>query len=299
MIEGGHALSALARTRGLLLGGALGDAIGAAFEGSSGRATLDDVPATAWAWTDDTELTYATGLAIVEQGRVSPEHIAAALAARYRQGIRGLGSTTAGALRALATGGHWALCGIGGERAAGNGAAMRVAPLGLFLDPSDLDDRRIIRDVARITHHHDEAYAAALAVVAAVATPGLDRPQSWLDSVAATLSDSRTRDTLRKLDVRWSLPDCAAVTGTSGYAPESVPLALFAALNAQRNGFAQTLQTLIDIGGDVDTIASIAGQVFGAAAGDTALPVAWISELPGAVVLGDVAARLAELMCAQ
>jgi ADP-ribosylglycohydrolase len=45
---------------------------------------------------------------------------------------------------------------------------MRVAPLAFLLNPSLEDDRVVIRDFCRVTHHSDEAYAAALAVIAAV-----------------------------------------------------------------------------------------------------------------------------------
>lgn len=291
------AMSRLKRLHGLLAGGALGDAIGSAFEGAAGGQQMSDVPATAWAWTDDTELTVATCEAIAARGAVSAEHIAEHLVRPYLSGIRGLGATTAGALRALSVGGHWALCGIGGERAAGNGAAMRIAPLGLFLDPSDLDDRRLIRDVVRITHHNDEAYAAALAVVAAVSSPGVDEDaeaaSAWIERIASSIPDSRTRDALRGMDPGWSLPRCAEHTSTSGYAPESVPLAIFAALNAHRMGFEQTLSDLVQIGGDVDTIASIAGQTFGAAVGVDGLPDRLLAQLPGAARLAQLAQDVA------
>ena len=45
---------------------------------------------------------------------------------------------------------------------------MRIAPLAFFLDPEDAGDRQLIRDVCRITHHNEEAYVGALAVVTAV-----------------------------------------------------------------------------------------------------------------------------------
>lgn len=41
------------------------------------------------------------------------------------------------------------------ERAAGTGAAMRIAPLAFLLDPLDPEQRVTLRDVCRITHHSD------------------------------------------------------------------------------------------------------------------------------------------------
>tara|TARA_R110002072_G_scaffold196569_1_gene353958 strand:+ start:78 stop:344 length:267 start_codon:yes stop_codon:yes gene_type:complete len=46
-----------------------------------------------------------------------------------------------------------------GERSAGSGAAMRIAPLAFCCDPGDFDERRDLRDVCRITYKHDEAVA--------------------------------------------------------------------------------------------------------------------------------------------
>ncbi|WP_437292399.1 ADP-ribosylglycohydrolase family protein [Sorangium sp. So ce406] len=82
--------------------------------------------------------------------------------------ISGVGPATLKAIRDLAAGAHWALAGARGEFASGSGAAMRAAPLSFFFDPSVEEGRRAIRDVARITHHSDEAYAGAPAVVVAL-----------------------------------------------------------------------------------------------------------------------------------
>ena len=100
---------------------------------------------------------------------MDPATIADAYVERFRSGpIAGLGASTLKALVELDAGGHWALVGRKGEMAAGNGAAMRIAPLAFCLDPATPDGRQKIRDVSRITHHNDEAYAGALAMVIAV-----------------------------------------------------------------------------------------------------------------------------------
>ena len=72
-----------------------------------------------------------------------------------------MGSSTLKAMRDLAIGMHLASAGARGEYAAGNGAAMRIAPLASLLNPMDSQDRTLIRDVRRITHHSDEGYVGA------------------------------------------------------------------------------------------------------------------------------------------
>jgi ADP-ribosyl-[dinitrogen reductase] hydrolase len=156
------------RILGCILGGAIGDAFGGAYENQS--PPIDFTKPRAWQLSDDTQLTLATCEAIIEAGgNIDPARIAARFVAWHRASrVTGMGASTLKALTELAAGGHWALVGRKGERAAGNGAAMRIAPLAFFLDPQSFRDKQIIRDVSRITHHHEEAYAGALAIVAAI-----------------------------------------------------------------------------------------------------------------------------------
>src|SRR5580658_3347423 len=151
------------RVHGCLLGGGLGDAWGGPYEGVAGPVVFE-VPSRP-ALSDDTQLTLATCQSIIEFGRVDPENLASHLLRWFLAGrIHGIGSSTLKAMRDLAIGTNWALAGRRGEFAAGNGAAMRIAPLAFLLDPADSQDCTLIRDVCRITHHNDEAYVGAVAV---------------------------------------------------------------------------------------------------------------------------------------
>ena len=265
------------RVRGMLVSGALGDSIG--------NGTVDAVFG---ALTDDTQLTCATCDAIVRARGVEPEALAAEYLDWYRNGrLHGLGAATLEALQGLAAGGHWALVGRTGEYAAGNGAAMRMAPLGLVLDVCDNDDRRLVRDVARITHRNEEAYAAAMAVVAGVQF-GVEN----LIAVANAVPDSVTRDRLRRLqrDRPVTVDDAMRMTGTSGWAADTVPLAFGCALLALQNGLVEIFAELGRHDGDLDTIGSIAGQLYGAACGMQSLTV---DDLPGHREVQDTATRFA------
>jgi ADP-ribosylglycohydrolase len=149
-----------------LVGGAIGDALGASAEGRRVIPPFAELVRGPWSVTDDTQLTLATCEAITATRTVDPEMIAASMLRWYQRGqVTRVGSSTLKALRDLKAGIHWALTGRQGERAAGNGAAMRIAPLAFVLDASLPESRRTIRDVCRITHRSDEAYAGALAVI--------------------------------------------------------------------------------------------------------------------------------------
>ena len=283
-----------AHIRLALLAGAAGDCIGGPREGrAAGHAEL---PAGPWRISDDTALTMATCRAIIAAGAVDPAAIAETFAREYRGGTyRGLGSSTTRALRDLAQGAHWALSGRTGEYAAGNGAAMRIAPLAFVLSAETADERRLLRDVARITHRNDEASTAALAVVRAMHLVSAGTPASLLARVANELPDTRVRDAVRslaELPATASLEEAAALSGTSAHAPESVPLAIHLAARSSLSA-SDAIGSAVRCGGDTDTIASIAGQLCGAAG--SPLPAPWLERLPIRDELEHLAAQLAEL----
>jgi ADP-ribosylglycohydrolase len=281
---------------GCIAGGAIGDAAGAAFEGAIVEAGPQALVSRDWHLTDDTQLTLATCEALIESDTPSPERIAASFLRWFRAGrLTGLGASTLKALRDLEAGAHWALAGRKGEHAAGNGAAMRIAPLAFCLDPLTDESRRLIRDVSRITHHSDEAYTGAYAVVLAVwAAMRGGQPLEW---IASHLPDTLVRDRLLSyaaLPANTSVAAAALLYGASGYVAESVPLALFAATRAPRLGFTAMLEQVIAAGGDTDTNASLASQVAGTALGFSRLPPELLEKLPQAELVSRIAQAFAE-----
>jgi ADP-ribosylglycohydrolase len=269
------------RARSCLLAGALGDAWGGPYEGLTGplQPIFPETPRLS----DDTWLTLATCEAIVlSRGRVQPERIAERFRHWFEAGrVTGAGSATLKALRDLAAGAHWALAGARGEFAAGSGAAMRAAPLAFFLDPATKADLRTIRDVSRITHHSDEAYAGALAVIVALRLcAGLGAvPRDLLARVAAALPDTAVCDRLLELSALQASPsEAAARFGCSGHVVEAVPLALFVAAATADEPVASVISTAVALGGDTDTIAAIAAQV--AAIAGRPIPDAVVARLP-------------------
>ncbi|MEZ4445211.1 MAG: ADP-ribosylglycohydrolase family protein [Polyangiaceae bacterium] len=264
------------RVIGALVGGAIGDALGALFEGR--EADGSRVLPSRGIFTDDTELTLATCEAIVAARGLDLDVVAAHFATWFRSGrIHGAGSSTTKALRDLAAGAHWALAGARGEHAAGSGAAMRVAPLAFLLDLDSDEDRTTLRDLSRITHHNDEAYSAAVAVVAAVQAACADLTgDALLDVVIRATPDSLVRDRLTTIprEPRRSVDAIVAVTERSGRAASVVPFAIAVAADATDLG--SLLTAIVQAGGDTDTTGSIAGQILGARVGVGALPIALV-----------------------
>ena len=127
------------RFEGCILAGAIGDAYGSAYENQPERLEEESTfylfgkpekPEPQWQITDDTQLTLATIEALIENPQADALSITHQFLKYYQQRkLRGLGSSTLKALQELAFGAHWSQIGRMGEYAAGNGAAMRIAPL--------------------------------------------------------------------------------------------------------------------------------------------------------------------------
>lgn len=281
--------------KGCLFGGAIGDAMGRPFENKQGPLVYHDH--SPWIVTDDTMLTLATCKSIIIERNVSSENIASQLLVMFRKRkIRGIGSSTLKALRDLDAGAHWALSGAKGEMSAGNGSAMRIAPLAFCLDPSKKEDREIIRDVSRITHHNEEAYVGSLAVIGAI---HYSQTKGLFDYLIELLPDSRVRDKiieLNNLSDDISINEIGAKYGSSGYVAESIPLALYSAQSISKMSLEEIVKSIICVGGDTDTIGSIAGQIIGAWIGFSRLPAKLVSRLPNGEFLSSIADELSGVL---
>ena len=133
---------------------------------------LREVPATPpWKWTDDTAMALAIVQVLEAHQTVEPEALARAFGRRYlKEPARGYGSAMHTLLPDLAHGGDWkglSAALFEGRGSYGNGAAMRVAPVGAFfaddLGRCALEARRS----ALVTHAHEQGVAGAVAVAVA------------------------------------------------------------------------------------------------------------------------------------
>lgn len=273
------------KLKACLLWGAIGDIVGGRYEGSDGyknEVSLEfdgDI-------SDDTQLTLATCEAICETKNVDPASVAKAFVDWYNKGrLTGLGASTLKALRELQLGGHWALCGRTGEYAAGNGAAMRIAPLAFKREMN----KETIRDVTRITHRNEEAYSGALAIYLAVKyaqestwKPGKD----LIGSIVDELPDSNVRDRMIEINTfsHLSIRLVGSKFKTTGYVADSVPMAVFAAQKAHSINVLSIFQQLLEVGGDTDTICSMVGQIVGATKAEgILLPQEFINSKPNLI----------------
>jgi poly(ADP-ribose) glycohydrolase ARH3 len=291
------------RCRGGLLGVALGDALGAPFEG---RARVGADAYERWAaapeplrWTDDTAMTIGVAESLIACGGVDGAHMAGVFAEHHdAEPWRGYGPGPPRIFAALRAGARWdePATALFEGGSFGNGAAMRVAPVGLYAagDPARAAD--LARETARITHAHPLGRDGAAVQAAAVAwLAGGGTPAGLLDAVADVAETAQFRQRLAVVDGLAPDASVRAVVAALGHgvaALESVPAALHAFLRAA-DDVPSTIRGAVLLGGDADTIAAMAGALAGASLGVGALPQGWLARLEAADRLTALADQLA------
>jgi ADP-ribosylglycohydrolase len=258
----------------------VGDALGAQFfvPGTSFDELMAGRPPRApWPWTDDTEM----ACSIVSELRadqtidqaIDQDRLATAFAQRYEP-YRGYGPGSIVLLRQLRDGASWrdvAAASFNGQGSMGNGAAMRVAPLGAFHagDPRTAA-LEAIRS-AEITHAHPEAILGAVAVAVAAAEAGRARlagehpdPEALLDAVLDTLVASQVRAGVerarRLLGASVAEASYALGNGARVLAQDTAPFTLWAAATYLHD-YPSAIIACVEAGGDVDTTAAIVGGI--------------------------------------
>jgi poly(ADP-ribose) glycohydrolase ARH3 len=271
------------RFEGCLLGLAIGDALGGLFEAQSAEAIRARFPTAEaligypqeeiW-YTDDTQMAIGVAETLVACGQIVEEQLCAAFVANYVPS-RGYGRGARAVLEEMEEGrDHRQVAEQyfpGGSY--GNGAAMRVAPIGLFFR----DDLQRVWEQARLsalpTHLHplgiEGAQLLALAVALCSRMERFDRPAFFAELRSASVSaEYRARiDEAERVDS----PEGLAGLGNGIEALESVPTAI-ACFARTPESYEATVSSAIFLGGDTDTIAAMAGGLSGAWLGSHRLP---------------------------
>ena len=290
------------RIAGVVLGTAVGDALGLPREGLSrgrGRRLFGGPPLRhrflfgRGMVSDDTKHTCMAGQALL-RAPADAGAFARSLAWRLRLWLLGLPAGTGRAtLRAVVK--LW----LGfppthsGVRSAGNGPAMRAALLGACLAGDRDRVRAYVRASTRLTHTDPRAERGALLVAlaaghGATCGPGGTRAEAFLREVrdAVPDRDPELERLLGELDehLRRGAPaaELADALGlrrrVSGYVYHTVPLALHCWLR-QPGDFRRAVEEVIGLGGDADSTGAVGGGVAGATVGAGGTPQEWVEGL--------------------
>jgi len=295
------------RFRGCMLGLALGDALGVPFEGRR-EVRGDQVWRAAeerplLRYTDDTHMAIGVAESLIKCGRFEGRHMAETFARNFKEEPwRGYGPGPPRVFEKIEAGVPW-------DRAAetiypggsfGNGAAMRVAPLGLYY----CRDFKLLPEAAaqqsKITHTHPLGIEGAVLQAFAVALAALHGP---IPSAGELLARLRTltgeeiyRSKLEEMESLLGEPRASAVAlrlGNGIEAFNSVPAAICCFLR-HPGSFAEAVVEAVSLGGDTDTIAAMAGAIAGASLGVEKIPRGWLAKLENKDYLDQLAVRLWE-----
>jgi ADP-ribosylglycohydrolase len=296
-IQRQHAREAcMARAIEALGGLSCGDAFGECFFDAKQRTsevrTSRTLPPAPWRFTDDTAMAVSVCACLERFGGIEPEWLAESFAHHYDP-ERGYGpAMNALLMRLYAIGAaNWfeeAQELFDGEGSYGNGAAMRVAPVGAYFayDLPLVVEHATLSAIA--THCHPEGIAGAIAVAIAAALAWRDREaarpmdaKTFLKAVRAHTPAGAVSD---GIDRALALPAStttldAALTignGTRGSAQDTVPFALWSAARSL-NSYEDALWETINGGGDVDTNCAIVGGIVAMRAGAATIPGEWLA----------------------
>ncbi|AGC44196.1 hypothetical protein MYSTI_02880 [Myxococcus stipitatus DSM 14675] len=242
-------------------------------------------PAPPWPYTDDTEMALALVQVLDEHGRVAQDRLAQLFAKRFRDNpYRGYGGGAIEILERIHLGMDWRPVSsqvFNGTGSKGNGAAMRVAPLGAYF----ADDLRRAAEEARlsaeVTHFHPDGQAGAMAVaVAAGWAAGARGPARELfDVVLEYTPAGATRRGLERAR-EWPLdttPTAAAKelgSGSRVLSEDTVPFVIWCAVRHLEH-FEDALWATVSGRGDMDTTCAMVGGIVVLATGQGAIPAPW------------------------
>ncbi len=232
-------------------------------------------------YTDDTQMAIGVSEALIERGEIVEEVLCRTFVANYLPS-RGYGRGARAVLDAMEDGRDYRLVAEqhfpGGSF--GNGAAMRVAPIGLVFR----DDRQRLWDQARLsalpTHLHplgiEGAQLLALAVALCSGMDKFDRAGFFAELLGACASEEYRA----KIEAAAGIqaPEDLAGLGNRIEALHSVPTAI-ASFALTPESFEATISNVIFLGGDTDTLAAMAGALSGAYVGVGRLPGRLVSLL--------------------
>jgi len=299
------------RVAGSLLGLALGDAFGAPHEGGILERAL-------WSllgkrngkrrWTDDTQMSIDVAESLVACSGVDQDDLARRFAASYRWS-RGYGPGAAKVLKRIRRGQPWEVASrsVYPEGSFGNGGAMRAPVVGLFLaNASDDEIADAARRTAAVTHGHPLGCDGA--VLIAMATALAYNGESSLRVVERLCECPLGQGFQSRLHKAKEWVEAGALAsprnvvvelGNGIAAVKSCVTAVYLALAFRSRPFEDLLGHAVGLRGDVDTIAAMAGAIWGAARGADALPEKLLRQLEQREKLASLARKLAETILAE
>jgi ADP-ribosylglycohydrolase len=240
-----------------VIGAIIGDIVGSRFEFNNHRSKDFELFTDECEATDDSIMTLAVAKAIMEtEKKMKPllsqrenNHeynlLLESMAIKYMQEI----------------GRKYPYCGYGGMfrhwvfsdnpkpyNSYGNGAAMRISPVGFFA-VTEYELRELSKIVTAVTHNHEEGIKGAEAVALSI----------FMAKRGATKEEIRNEINENYYGLDFTIDEIRDTYRFNETCQGTVPQAIVAFFES--SSFEDTIRTAISVGGDSDTLAAITGSI--------------------------------------
>lgn len=307
------------RITGVLVGAAVGDALGVPYELVDPPLTWPNRPQMLGGglgdyapgeYSDDTQMAWCIARVLADGLDLRTDAGLDSVASRFLQWRRDatdIGTQTAAVLDATERAARFGGYGYGYRmrhaaaelhrrtgRTAGNGSLMRTAPVALAY----LDDVTAMADAARrvsdLTHHDPVAGDACVIWCAAIRWGVLQGTVGGIYDGVALIPEER-RSQWRQW-IEQATTQAAGTFNPNGYVVPALQAAWSAV--SRSSTYAGTVTAAVRAGHDTDTVACIAGALAGAVYGRSAIPQKWRRDVMGwpmmdANTLAELAAQIA------
>lgn len=275
---------------GLIVGDALG--VPVEFKASDtfhvddmiGYGTYNQPPGT---WSDDSSLTLATMESIIRKGKIDPADIMLNFSRWLNNAeftpygeVFDVGGTTEAAIRRFQNGIEPLKCGLNHYKHNGNGSLMRILPLALF--PSSMND---INEISSLTHAHEISRRACRLYVG-TAEQLLKGASLW-EVIGCSGIWVKEFDRIPKIH-KLNRDEIRS----TGYVMDTLEAALWCVYHT--SSYRDCVLTAVNLGGDTDTIAAVAGGLAGiiyGCGGESGIPDEWIAQIARKDWISDLCER--------
>lgn len=248
-------------------------------------------------WSDDGAQALILLDSLLECGKFDAQHFAKGLIDWYQNGFMAVGGKvfdvgiqTADSIRSLMRGTAPLLAGGTDEYSNGNGSLMRVLPLALWHQGTDLELIADAFDQSAVTHGHLRSKLCC-ALYCIWARRILQETENPWDDAVETLYKIFPEGTIEntEFETRIFPKDAIYNVKGSGYVVDSLRAAHWA--NGNKN-YEEVVRKSIALGDDTDTTACIAGGIAGMKFGINTIPSRWKDNLRGKEIFAPMIEKL-------
>jgi ADP-ribosylglycohydrolase len=308
------------KVRSVLLGAAIGDALGVPVEFTDhieikkkpvidmiGYGTYNLPPGT---FSDDSSLTFCLAEALAKNSRL--DTILEETAKNFVEWLDNdywtatgrvfdVGLTTQEAIFRLKEGVKPELAGATDESSNGNGSLMRISPLVFYVRERPITERfEITKKISSMTHGHIRSVIACFYYIEFLKFlyDGLDKFQIY-EQLRNTISEFLVKNDFPKEEIlkfnRLLQFDIAELQETEirsgGYVIETIEASIWCLLTT--NSFKAAVLKAVNLGHDTDTTAAVTGALAGLLYGEENIPESWKQKLARYDDILNLSARLA------